>query len=96
MGYITSGRACPHQTGWRELVALPEGLQDPREHRIDSLSAAFCNLDRDAREDLTLRYQGCNIYAIYDMISTRNNLGVARENGSIESLPGHLKKTRRR
>ena len=25
-----------------------------REHRSDSLSAAFCNLDRDAQEDLTL------------------------------------------
>lgn len=26
----------------------------PREHRSDSLSAAFRNLDRDAREDLTV------------------------------------------
>jgi hypothetical protein len=25
----------------------------PREHRSDSLSAAFCNLDRAAQEDLT-------------------------------------------
>ena len=29
----------------------------------------------------------------YDMIPTRNNLGVAHENGSIESSHGHLKKT---
>ena len=28
----------------------------------------------------------------YDMIPTRNNLGVAHENGSIESSHGHLKK----
>src|SRR6266404_2952631 len=79
-------------------VALAEGLQNalwalggaPREHRSDSLSAAFCNLDRDAQEDLTLRYQG--LMRHYDMIPTRNNLGVAHENGSIESSHGHLKK----
>jgi len=43
-------------------VALPRGLQNalwalggaPREHRSDSLSAAFRNLDKDARvSDLT-------------------------------------------
>src|SRR5258706_12709250 len=28
----------------------------------------------------------------YDMIPTRNSLGVAQENGSIESSHGHLKK----
>jgi len=28
----------------------------------------------------------------YDMIPTRNNLGIAHENGSIESSHGHLKK----
>jgi hypothetical protein len=27
----------------------------------------------------------------YDMIPTRNNLGVAHENGSIESSHGHLR-----
>ncbi len=63
----------------------------PREHRSDSLSAAFCNLDRDAQEDLTLRYQA--LMRHYDMMPTRNNLGVAHENGSIESSHGHLKKT---
>jgi hypothetical protein len=47
-------------------------------------------LDRDAQEDLTLRYQG--LMRHYDMIPTRNNLGVAHENGSIESSHGHLKK----
>src|ERR1700722_13976007 len=85
--------------GGESFVALAEGLQNalwalggvPCEHRSDSLSAAFRNLDRDAQEDLTLRYQG--LMRHYDMIPTRNNLGVAHENGSIESSHGHLKKT---
>ena len=59
--------------GGESFVALAEGLQNalwalggaPREHRSDSLSAAFCNLDRDAQEDLTLRYQG--LMRHYDM-----------------------------
>jgi hypothetical protein len=63
----------------------------PREHRSDSLSAAFCNLDRDAQEDLTLRYQG--LMRHYDIIPSGNNLGVAHENGSIESSHSRLKKT---
>ena len=82
----------------RALSALAEGLQNalwalggaPREHRSDSLSAAFRNLDHDAREDLTQRYQG--LMRHYGMTPTRNNLGVAHENGSIESSHGHLKK----
>ena len=84
--------------GGESFVALAEGLQNalwalggvPREHRSDSLSAAFCNLDRAAQEDLTSRYQGFMRH--YDMIPTRNNRGVAHENGSIESSHGHLKK----
>jgi hypothetical protein len=54
------------------------------------LSAAFRNLDRDAQEDLTRRYQG--LMRHYEMTPTRNNPGVAHENGSIESAHGHLKK----
>jgi hypothetical protein len=84
--------------GGESFVALAEGLQNalwalggvPLEHRSDSLSAAFCNLDHDAREDLTQRYQG--LMRHYDMTPTRNNRGVAHENGSIESSHGHLKK----
>ena len=84
--------------GGESFVALAEGLQNalwvlggaPREHRSDSLSAAFRNLDRDAQEDLTLRYQ--ELMRHYDMTPTRNNLGIAHENGSIESSHGHLKK----
>jgi hypothetical protein len=84
--------------GGESFVALSEGLQNalwglggtPREHRTDSLSAAFCNLERDAQENLTLRYQ--ELMGHYGMTPARNNLGVAHENGSIESSHGHLKK----
>jgi hypothetical protein len=43
-----------------------------------------------AREDLTRRYDA--LCAHYGMEPTRNNRGVAHENGSIESPHGHLKK----
>jgi transposase InsO family protein len=84
--------------GGESYVALAEGLQNalwalggaPREHRSDSLSAAFRNLDRDAREDLTRRYDA--LCAHYGMEPSRNNTGIAHENGSIESVHGHLKK----
>jgi hypothetical protein len=84
--------------GGESFVALAEGLQNalwalggaPREHRSDSLSAAFRNLDRDAQEDLTRRYQ--DLMRHYDLIPSRNNLGVAHENGTIESAHGHLKR----
>jgi transposase InsO family protein len=84
--------------GGESFVALAEGLQNalwvlggvPEQHRSDSLSAAFRNLDRDASEDLTRRYQA--LCAHYRMTPTRNNPGVAHENGSIESPHGHLKK----
>jgi hypothetical protein len=84
--------------GGESYVALAEGLQNalwalggaPLEHRSDSLSAAFRNLDKDAREDLTRRYDA--LCAHYGMQPTRNNRGVAHENGAIESPHGHLKK----
>ncbi len=83
--------------GGESFVALAEGLQNalwalggaPFEHRSDSLSAAFRNLDQDAREDLTRRYD--DLCAHYGMTPTRNTKGVAHENGSIESAHGHLK-----
>jgi hypothetical protein len=83
--------------GGESFVALAEGLQNalwslggaPREHRTDSLSAAFRNLDRDAQEDLTRRYDA--LCAHYGMTATRNNPGIAHENGSIESPHSHLK-----
>lgn len=83
--------------GGESYVALAEGLQNalwalggaPREHRTDSLSAAFRNLDKAAREDLTARYEA--LCAHYGMEPTRNNRRVAHENGAIESPHGHLK-----
>lgn len=83
--------------GGESYVALAAGLQNalwalggsPREHRSDSLSAAFRNLDADARADLTRRYDA--LCAHYGMTPTRNNRGVAHENGAIESAHGHLK-----
>jgi transposase InsO family protein len=83
--------------GGESYVALAEGLQNalwalggaPREHRSDSLSAAFRNLERQARDDLTTRYDA--LCAHYGMQPTRNNRGVAHENGAIESPHGHLK-----
>ncbi len=84
--------------GGESYVALAEGLQNalwalggaPLEHRSDSLSAAFRNLDKNAREDLTGRYDA--LCAHYGMQPTRNNRGVAHENGAIESSHSHLKK----
>ena len=87
--------------GGESFVALAEGLQNalwalggvPEQHRSDSLSAAFCNLDRVAQDDLTRRYE--ELCAHYGMTPSRNNRGVAHENGSIESSHGHLKKVLR-
>lgn len=83
--------------GGESFTALAEGLQNalwalggvPREHRSDSLSAAFRNLTADAREDITQRYAA--LMGHYGMTATRNNPGIAHENGSIESAHGHLK-----
>jgi hypothetical protein len=84
--------------GGESFVALAEGLQNalwalggvPKEHRSDSLSAAFRNLTADARQDLTQRY--ADLMRHYGMEASRNNAGIAHENGSIESAHGHLKR----
>lgn len=94
-----SGFAHAHVVlGGESFVALAEGLQNalwalggvPQEHRSDSLAVAFHNLDSASQEDLTQRYQG--LMRHYEMTPSRNNPGVAHENGSIESPHGHLKK----
>jgi len=93
-----SGFAHAHVVlGGERFVALAEGLQNalwalggtPREHRTDSLSAAFCNLGQAAQEDLTARYE--DLCQHYGMRPSRNNRGIAHENGSIEGPHGHLK-----
>jgi transposase InsO family protein len=94
-----SGFAHAHVVlGGESFVALAEGLQNalwalggvPEQHRSDSLSAAFRNLDRNAADDLTRRYE--ELCAHYGMTPTRNNPGISHENGAIESAHGHLKK----
>jgi len=76
--------------GGESFSALAEGLQNalwliggaPREHRTDSLSAAFNNLCDE--EDFTRGYR--ELCAHYGMTATRNNRGVSHENGSVEAL----------
>ncbi|NJO36794.1 MAG: IS21 family transposase [Rhizobiales bacterium] len=84
--------------GGESFVALAEGLQNalwalggaPNEHRSDSLSAAFRNLGLETKEDATERYDA--LCAHYGMQPSRNNPGIAHENGAIESVHSHLKK----
>ena len=78
---------------WRS----PRGLQNalwalggaPREHRSDSLSAAFRNLDRAAREDLTARYDALCVH--YGMTPSRKNARngkrIAAERAVLQPLP---------
>lgn len=84
--------------GGESLVALSEGLQNalaacggcPQEHRTDSLSAAYRNLGRRTSEDLTQMYQ--RLCQHYNLRPSRNNRGLAHENGSIESPHGYFKR----
>jgi hypothetical protein len=84
--------------GGESFVALAAGLQNalwalggaPREHRSDSLSAAFRNIDPEAATDWTARYEA--LCRHYGMTATRNNRGLAHENGAIEGPHGHLKR----
>jgi DNA-binding XRE family transcriptional regulator len=84
--------------GGESFTALAEGLTEalqrlggvPAEHRTDSLSAAYRNLDRDTRNDITERYEA--LCRHYGMDASRNNRGRGHENGSIESPHGHLKR----
>nr|WP_246387737.1 IS21 family transposase [Gluconacetobacter sacchari] len=83
--------------GGESFTALAENLQNalwtlggvPGEHRTDSLSAAYRNLDKDAAADVTRRYEA--FCAHYGMIASRNNPGEAHENGAVESHNNHLK-----
>lgn len=83
--------------GGESFIALCQGLQNalarsggcPLEHRSDSLSAAYRNLGGRTDEDLTQMYQ--RLCQHYRMRPTRNNRGIAHENGSIESPHGYFK-----
>ncbi len=81
--------------GGESFEALASGLQGalwmaggaPREHRTDSLSAAYRNLRPE--DDWTARYS--ELLEHYGMIGTRNNRGESHENGSVEGSHRHLK-----
>lgn len=83
--------------GGESFPALAENLQNalwtlggvPHEHRTDSLSAAYRNLDADAAADVTGRYNAFCVH--YGMIASRNNPGEAHENGAVEAQNNHLK-----
>lgn len=80
--------------GGESFVALAEGLQNalwalggaPREHRSDSLSAAFCNLQEGTREDLTRRYEG--LCEHYRMTPSRNNRGLRTRTAPSKARTG--------
>ena len=83
--------------GGESFIALSEGLQNalfasggaPKQHRTDSLSAAYNNRGGQSHQQLTRLYEElCDHYRLQ---ATRNNKGIAHENGAIESPHGHLK-----
>lgn len=82
--------------GGESFAALSTGLQtalwlsggSPKEHRTDSLSAAFNN--QAEKEQLTIRYQ--QLCKHYDIKASRNTPGKSHENGAIESPHGHFKR----
>lgn len=90
-------------SGWRSVTlvqggesyaALAEGLQRalrqaggaPKQHRTDSLSAAFNNQQN--------RWSGAygSLCVHYGMTPSRNNPGIAHENGAIECANGSFKR----
>lgn len=83
--------------GGESFVGLSQGLQNaliacggvPQTHRTDSLSAAYRNTG-GRNPQLTQMYAA--ICDHYRMRPTRNNTGVAHENGSIEASHGHFKR----
>jgi hypothetical protein len=94
--FAFSGREHAEVIGCGEsFTALAHGLQNalwqaggaPVEHRTDSLSAAFKNLQEE--DDFTARYG--ELCRHYGMTPTRNNRGLAHENGTIEAANRHLK-----
>ncbi|MCB1080700.1 MAG: IS21 family transposase [Chlamydiia bacterium] len=83
--------------GGESFTALSEGLQNalwlssgvPETHRTDSLSAAYKNCSDKKKEEFTKDY--VELCAYYQMEPTRNNKGIAHENGAIEASHGGLK-----
>ena len=84
--------------GGESFVGLSEALQNalngcggvPAEHRTDSLSACYRNRDGSYASDFTSRYR--ELCAHLGVVATRNNRGVAHENGAIEGPHRHWKR----
>lgn len=72
-------------SGLQNAFAAAQGV--PKKVRTDSLSAAYKN--RSTHHDFTERY--AELAQHYGFTPTRNNLGVAHENGAIEAAHRHLK-----
>jgi hypothetical protein len=76
--------------GGESFQALAAGLQNalwqaggcPSEHRSDSLSAAFKNLQE--KDDFTVRYAA--LLGHYGMEGTRNNRGLGHEYGVVKNM----------
>src|SRR6266542_6431836 len=75
-------------------AAMPSGAYSAPQvdHFVMAITSAEAILWH-TMEDLTRRYE--ELCAHYGMTPSRNNRGVAHENGSIESSHGHLKKVLR-
>jgi len=81
--------------GGESFAAFSDGLQNaliaaggvPAEIRTDSLSAAYKN--RTEQDDFTERFT--ELMRHYGFKASRNNRGVAQENGAIESPNRHIK-----
>lgn len=93
---VSSGWAYTQVTyGGESFAAFSDGLQNalqnssgvPLEVRTDSLSAAYKN--HQETHDFTDRF--AELVANYGFKATRNNRGVAHENGAIESPNRHIK-----
>lgn len=83
------------RASWRwprdcEACALGTRRRAARAPRADSLSAAFRNLSVEVEQDWTARYDA--LCGHYGMVASRDNRGVAHENGAIEAAHGHLKR----
>jgi hypothetical protein len=83
--------------GGESFIGLSQGLQNalsacggvPQTHRTDSLSAAYRNTGGRNPQLTRLYGEVCDHYR---MQATRNNPGVAHENGSIEGSHGYFKR----
>ena len=81
--------------GGESFVAVATGLQNafkhsdgvPREVRTDSLSAAYRN--NATQGEFTERF--AELAGHYGFKPSKNNTGIAHENGAIESANNHLK-----